>query len=152
MVLTVAGKVIMITPAQLHMHFETLSSAGMPPMSTVGAPGIQGAAVAGIQGIGVSTPKAAAVAAATTGLAGDMHTPKGMILTIGLWSMMFAAGGPSQVTLFAGSTIKGDGAAPMVHFSIAPIETWLGISSPFVHIFTRRSFAVWGKEYISAIF
>ena len=52
-------------------------------MSTVGAPTIQGAAVAGTHGIGVSTPSAAAVAAATVGFAGDEHMPKGMMLTSG---------------------------------------------------------------------
>ncbi len=84
MVFTVAGKLTEITPPKLHMHLDTLSSAGILPISTVGAPGTQGAAVAGIQGIGVKTPIAAAVAAATVGLAKDVHTPNGMILTIGM--------------------------------------------------------------------
>jgi hypothetical protein len=48
-----------------------LFSAGIPPISTVGEPGAQGVVVAGMHGIGVSTPSAAAVAAATVGLAGD---------------------------------------------------------------------------------
>ena len=55
----------MITPAQLHMQIEMLSSAGWLPSKTVGAPGVQGEAVAGMQGCGVSTPSAAEVAAAT---------------------------------------------------------------------------------------
>ena len=71
MVLTVPAFVKPITPPQLHMHLETLSSAGMLAMRTVGAPGTHGADVAGTQGMGVSTPSAAAVAAATVGLAGD---------------------------------------------------------------------------------
>ncbi len=104
MVLTVPGMENMMTPPQLHMHCDTLSSAGWPPMVTVTAPGTQGATVIGMQGMGVSTPMAAAVAAATIGLAGDMHTPNGRILTIGLWSMMLAAGGPSHNTLFNGKT------------------------------------------------
>jgi hypothetical protein len=37
-----------------------------------------------MHGIGVSTPMAAAVAAATAGFAGDMHMPNGMMLTMGL--------------------------------------------------------------------
>jgi hypothetical protein len=49
----------------------------------VGAPGTQGAGVFGMHGIGVSTPRAAAVAAATVGLAGELHMPKGMIFSIG---------------------------------------------------------------------
>ena len=45
----------------------------------------------GMHGCGVSTPNAAAVAAATCGLAMLMHIPNGIMLTIGMWSMMFAA-------------------------------------------------------------
>jgi hypothetical protein len=63
------GLVIEIMPPQLHMHFEELLSAGMFSTRTVGDPGVQGAAMAGTHGIGVSTPSAAAVAAATIGLA-----------------------------------------------------------------------------------
>ena len=74
------------------MHFEAASSAGEFRTSTVGTPGVHGV-VAGIQGIGVSTPSAAAVAAATVGLAGDMHMPDVGMLVIGAQSMMFAAGG-----------------------------------------------------------
>ena len=84
MVFTVPGKLTLITPAQLHIHLEVLSSAGMFAINTVGAPGTQGAIVIGIHGIGVSTPKAAAVAAATIGLAGELQTPNGIIFTIGL--------------------------------------------------------------------
>jgi len=49
---------------------------GISPSITVGAPGTHGATVAGMHGIGVSTPIAAAVAAATIGFAGDMHIAK----------------------------------------------------------------------------
>ena len=82
-VLTVPGMLNAITPPQLQMHLETLSRAGILASSTVGAPGTHGALVAGKQGMGVRTPSAAAVAAATIGLAGELHTPNGMILTIG---------------------------------------------------------------------
>jgi hypothetical protein len=37
-----------------------------------------------MQGIGVKTPKAAVVAAATAGLAGLVHMPKGNVFTIGV--------------------------------------------------------------------
>ena len=73
-----------ITPAHMHISVEVLSSVGMFPSNTVGAPGTQGDTVAGIQGIGVRTPIAAAVAAATMGLAGDIHIPNGMIFTMGM--------------------------------------------------------------------
>lgn len=76
----------------MHINCETLSSVGKFPSSTVGAPATHGAGVFGMHGIGVRTPKAAAVADATVGFAIDMHIPNGMILTIGMWSMMFASG------------------------------------------------------------
>jgi hypothetical protein len=82
-VCTCPGKVMLTTPAQVHMHVDVLSSIGCPPSITVGAPGTQGADVAGMHGIGVNTPIAAAVAEATAGFAGDMHMPNGVMFTIG---------------------------------------------------------------------
>jgi hypothetical protein len=93
---------------------------------TVGAPTIHGAVVTGMQGMGVSTPSAAAVAAATVGLEGLLHMPKGGIFTMGLLSMMFAAGEPVN-TLFAGRTTKLLGATPKLHCIIAPMHTCIPI-------------------------
>ena len=45
-----------------------------------------GVDVAGKTGWGVSTPAAAAVAAATSGLRGDVHMPKEAMLTTGFMS------------------------------------------------------------------
>lgn len=78
------GVTKVITPAHMHINIEVLSSVGMSPSITVGAPGTHGDTVAGMHGIGVRTPRAAAVAAATIGFAGDMHMPKGMMLTSGM--------------------------------------------------------------------
>ena len=75
---------MLIMPAHIHMHVDVLSSMGCWPSKTVGAPGIHGELVAGKHGIGVSTPNAAAVAAATVGFTGDMHIPKGKIFTVGM--------------------------------------------------------------------
>ena len=61
-------------------------------IKTVGAPTIHGEAVAGTHGIGVRTPLAAAVADATVGFVGAEHVPKVGMFTIGLWSIMLAAG------------------------------------------------------------
>ena len=72
-----------IVPPQMQISFDELFSAGVPASNTVGAPGTQGAGVAGTQGIGVRTPNAAAVAAATVGLARLVHMPKGMMFAIG---------------------------------------------------------------------
>jgi hypothetical protein len=112
-----------MTPPQLHISFEVLSSAGIFPISTVGAPGTQGAEVTGMQGMGVSTPNAVAVAVATVGLARDEHIPKGMTLTMGAWSMMVAAGTLDVTVLFVGSTINDDGATPNEHCISAPMQT-----------------------------
>jgi hypothetical protein len=120
----------LITPAHIHIRVEVLSSDGILPSSTVGAPGTQGATVAGMQGIGVSTPIAAAVAAATAGFAGDIHMPNGMILVIGMWSMILASGIWSVITRFVGKTTNELGAIPMVHIIMAPIQTCIGIRNP----------------------
>ena len=74
-----------------------------------------------MQGMGVSTPSAAAVAAATIGLDGELHMPKGRTLTMGLLSMMLPPGGPPVMTLLAGKTISVPGATPKLHCSVAPM-------------------------------
>ena len=122
-----AGLVIEIIPPQLHVHMEELFNAGMPPSRTVAAPGDQGATVTGMHGIGVNTPKAAAVAAATVGFEGDMHMPNGGMFTVGLLSMMLAAGAPIMV-LLAGSTLSALGAAPKVHAIMQPEVTKIAIT------------------------
>jgi hypothetical protein len=75
---------MVITPAQRQLRVQVLLSAGEPPIITVGEPGVQGATVLGMQGCGVRTPIAAEVAAATCGLASDIHIMKGLMLAIGL--------------------------------------------------------------------
>jgi len=117
------GRLIEMTPPHMHMSLELLLSAGMLPSNTVGAPGTQGAMVMGMQGMGTNTPSAAAVAAATMGLAIDWHMPKGMTLAMGLLSMMLAAGGPPAITMLTGMTIREPGATPNVHCVIAPVQT-----------------------------
>lgn len=77
------GTVMLITPPHVHMSLEVLLSAGEPFIMTVGAPVTQGAVVTGMQGWGVSTPEAAAVAAATCGFVGVVHMPKGGTFAMG---------------------------------------------------------------------
>ncbi len=81
----------------------------------VGLPGIHGAAVIGMQGTGIIPPSVA-------GFAGDLQMPNGSILTIGMISIMFAAG-KVVMTLDFGSTIMGDGATPKLHINWAPVQT-----------------------------
>ena len=68
----------------MQVSFEMLSRDGMFARTTVGAPATHGAGITGRQGMGVSTPRAAAVAAATVGFAIELHIPNGMMLTIGM--------------------------------------------------------------------
>jgi hypothetical protein len=117
-----------ITPAHIQVHIEELFSAGIPPSMTVAEPGVQGATVTGTHGIGVKTPRAAAVAEATVGLASDMHMPKGGMFVVGMLSMILAAGAPIMV-LFVGRTFSALGAAPKVHIIMQPEVTKSGIGS-----------------------
>ncbi len=126
-VCTVPGLVIEMTPAHVHMHLLVSFRAGMFAISTVGDPGAHGAAVTGTHGTGVGTPRAAAVAAIKAGFAGALHIPKGGMFTIGLKSMMLAAGLFSTITRLTGRTISDDGAIPKLHCIIAPMTTCFGI-------------------------
>jgi hypothetical protein len=137
------GVTKVITPAQIHINLDKLSSVGMFPNSTVGAPGTHGAGVFGTQGMGVNTPKAAAVADATSGLAIDMHIPNGMMFSIGTWSMILASGTWLVNVLFTGNTTSELGAAPKLHIIEAPMQTCIAISrylQPFGCFFILTNF------------
>lgn len=90
-----------------------LFNAGFPQTSTVGEPGVHGAAHAGTHGIGVRTPNAAAVAAATVGLAGLLHIPK-VMGGFGI-SMIVPTGKFIPTTVLCDVTVSGAGAAPKLH-------------------------------------
>ena len=77
--------------------------------------------MAGMHGAGVGTPKAAAVAAITIGLEGLVHIPKGIMLTIGLLSIILAIG-VEVSTLFWGKTLSADGARPKLQAKLAPVH------------------------------
>lgn len=104
---------MLIWPPQVQIHLHVVSSVGMNPVVTEVLPVIQGATVMGMQGIGVSTPKAAAVAAATVGLAILIHVPKVGILTSGAKFMMVPTVSIDD-TIAVGVTVRGAGAAPKV--------------------------------------
>jgi hypothetical protein len=130
-VLTCPATRIWITPPQLHISFESMFSAGIPPTTTVGAPTAHIPAGTGTHGIGVGTPIAAAVAAMTIGLAMLLHMPNGGTLTIGAQSAIVAAGTPPIMTRFAGSTTSELGAAPKLHCREAPVHTHADIAVSF---------------------
>jgi hypothetical protein len=67
-------------------------------------------------------PLAAAVAAATCGLAGDWQSPKGGTLLAAV-SVMTPTGVVAETC--APDAAKVDGAAPIEHCSVAPVTTWL---------------------------
>jgi hypothetical protein len=114
-----------MTPPKAHWQVEPATRTGTPPASVCGAIGIHGAGTAGTHGIGVSTPSAAAVAAATVGFASDWHIPNGAMLAPGAMSVMTASGRPSTIGLGA-TTASVDGAIPKVQAIIAP-ETAHGL-------------------------
>lgn len=120
-------EVNVITPPQLHVHIEASVNAGMPAIMVVAAPGVHGADVAGTHGIGVSTPSAAEVAAATVGLASDVHIPNGGMFTNGLESAMLAIGMYEPLTRFAGANTSDAGAAPNEHCICEPMFTIWGM-------------------------
>ena len=114
-----------------HAKVEVLFKAGIMPSNTVGDPTTHGAAVAGMQGTGVGTPMAAAVADTKTGLVGEMHIPNVMMLTMGIWSMILAAGWLLVSIRFCGSTtsVLIPGGKANMHFKVAPLQTWKGIAA-----------------------
>lgn len=84
-----------------------------------------------MHGMGVNVPKAADVAAATTGFTSERHKPNGKMFTMGLLSIIFACGRLLFSTLLTGNTTNDEGAKPMLHFIIAPLQTYSGISVYF---------------------
>jgi len=126
--LVVPGFVIVITPAHMQVSMAVWSMIGLLLTNTVGTGGTQGAVSAGTHGIGVSTPSAAAVAAITTGLVGDMHMPNGGTLAIGLFWSNVAAGLFSYMTGWpSGITTSTEGAAPKLQSNWADIATGNGM-------------------------
>jgi len=97
----------------------------MEPLVIFGTPEIQGAANDGTQGIGVSTPNAAAVAAATTGLAGHWHIPKVGTFIKGLLLIVFPKG--SDEAEFVEITLSIVGVIPNEQVKRAVLVTAVGI-------------------------
>jgi hypothetical protein len=106
----------------MHINFELLLRAGILAINTVAEPGAHGATVLGTQGPGVKTGPFQLV-----GFAVELHTPKGMMLAIGLLSIIVAAGWFEVITLLAGNTTSVPGAAPKVHIIDAPLHTTIPI-------------------------
>jgi hypothetical protein len=123
------GELTVIVPAQVHMHVEVLSSAGISLIVTLSEPGDHGLAITGMHGCGVSTPSAALVAAATWGLAGDMHIPKVGMLAIEMSVTTPAGVPPCTVTPVAANVA---GIAPIVQVSIPPVTTSKPTGTPSV--------------------
>jgi hypothetical protein len=84
------------------MHLLLSIKAGCFFTKTFVLPPSQGVMTLGMQGIFCNLPLAAAVAAATTGFAKDLHKPKGFMFTMGLLSIMLAMGLLPKSTGFTG--------------------------------------------------
>ena len=115
-----------MTPPHAHWQVEPSVSAGDPPTKVRTAPGFQGV-VTGTHGIGVSTPRAALVAAATVGFARLVHMPNGGIFTSGTQSAIVAAGRPSMTTREAANGANDAGAIPKLHWINAPSTAFCGM-------------------------
>ena len=117
---------MLITPAHIHMALQLLSNVGNPPVNTAVLPVIQGVTVMGMQGIGVRTPSAAAVAAATMGLAMLEHIPKVGISAMGV-KFIIVPTWVIAVTMAMGVAFSVAGAAPKVQLIIAPVTQICGM-------------------------
>ena len=84
-----------------------------------------------MQGCGVRTPNAAAVAAATCGLARLLHIPHDEILTMGAASVMTSMGLPSAKTVILFVDVRFPGVVPKLHMHIAPVVTTSDIAFSF---------------------
>ena len=120
------AKVILICPPHEQINLHELSNVGMPPVNTAVLPVIQGETVIGMQGMGVRTPIAAAVAAATVGLARLMQVPKVGMLAMGVKFMMVPTCRVA-VTMALGVTISEEGAAPKVQDIMAEVTQTCGM-------------------------
>jgi hypothetical protein len=113
-----------MTPPHEHVHVLGDVSAGWPPIMVRVATGTHGPIGLGTQGIGVSTPRAAAVAEATDGLANELHIPNGGMFVTGTMSAIVAAGLPSIITRLFGITFSVEGATPKLQVTIAVAVTF----------------------------
>lgn len=126
MVRTGPGTRTWTTPPYAHMHIAPCASTGWPPTIVRGALGVHVPVVAGTQGMGVSTPSAAAVAAATCGFASDVHIANVGTFTRGAASAMVATGRPSTRTRGVGSATSVAGAVPNEQVTVADVVTGSG--------------------------
>jgi hypothetical protein len=107
-----------------HLILQLSIKAGWPFTSTLFLPPVQDDMITGVQGISCNFPFAAVVAAATVGLARDLHFPKGVMFITNLLSLIFAMGRPCKHTGFMGCvTPKAGCAEPIEHFNFAPLHT-----------------------------
>ena len=119
------GDCTVIAPPHEHEHWEPSSSAATPAIVTFADPGVHGLST-GWHGCGVRVPWAAVVAAATAGFDCDRHWPNGATLAPELSLTTPAA----AVALTAvAEAVNVDGAVPIEHFNVAPVQTRCAISS-----------------------
>lgn len=121
-----------------HMQVAPVHRHGVPPISTLGLIGVHVPAITGMQGCGVNTPNAAAVAAATIGLARELHIANDVILTIGITSRIVPAGFDVPSTVGAEVALNVPGALPNGQESCAPVTTNSPISVLLSDMFHNR--------------
>jgi hypothetical protein len=135
--------VTLIMPPQAQRHLLSTVARGISSAVSKIDGGAHGAGMSGTQGIGVRTPKAAAVAVMTSGLAGLLHMPNGGIFMIGtIWTIV-AAANASLTTGAAGnsSAMNTLGVNPKLQVSAQPVVNSSGIEGSFALRYgERRSF------------
>jgi hypothetical protein len=114
--------------------FASLDNPGIPEIIGLLPPSHKPAG-AGMQGWGVSTPRAAAVAAATVGFVTVVHIPQGVTDAIGVTSRIVAAGMPAMSVVSWDVTFNVPGAVPKTHMQVAPETTAIPIIASF-HFFS----------------
>lgn len=133
------GELTVTTPPHEHEHCDESSSAGTPPTVTSDDPGVHGLST-GMHGCGVSVPDAALVAAATCGLASEVHIANGGTL-LGATSVTTPAAAVADTS--TPEAAKVDGAVPNEHCSVAPVHTCVGIERK--HRTARPALATGGR-------
>ena len=119
-------------PMYAHLAVDSLVRHGLPPAIHLPCAAFQVPWIQGIHGCGVSTPRAADVAAATCGFCSDEHIPILEILTNGITSCIVATGFPSASTVCCDVTVSFPGCEPNEHAIMASATQLLPLISSFL--------------------
>ena len=121
---------MLIWPVHMQLHVESDVNKLLSPIAMACDPGDHGDVTTGRHGCGVSTPCAAAVAAATCGFTCVLHIPNGAMFTMGMKSITVAIGAVPLLVWLVGSTVSELGDSPSLHWRFAPFATTFDMCPP----------------------